>query len=195
MGKFSPDRSRETASPLQKISSSSCAVIIVVAKTVSFYPSWSHLPWSVIIWRTLRTRFSAPFELFSHLLWLLDASLQLQKKSGIYLHVICLRMIRFQTFTLLLLHYYEYWLFNARHSLNIQINMPAPLTQVEELWVLKHLGNIKGIFFDKGCPWRDGETVQLLTVKALISDTGSEGLENLPGRMKILQYFVYQGKA
>lgn len=73
--------------------------------------------------------------------------------------------------------------------------MPAPLTQVEELWVLKHLGNIKGIFFDKGCPWRDGETVQLLTVKALVSDTGSEGLENLPGRMKILQYFVYQGKA
>lgn len=130
----------------------------MVAKTVSFYPSWSHLPWSVIIWRMLRTRFSAPFELFSHLLWLLDVSLQLQKKSGMYLHVICLRMIRFQTFTLLLLHYYEYWLFNARHSINIQINMPAPLTQVEELWVLKHLGNIKGIFLIKAAP---GEMVIL----------------------------------
>lgn len=128
--KFNPDWRRDAAFPLWKISSSSCAIKVLVANTLLFFL----IPFAMIsvIWRILHTRFRISFELFSHLLCLLDVSFATSKKvwhpSQFYLpnnsqvagrH--CLR------------HLHEYWLFNARHSLNIQACMPVPLTQVEEL--------------------------------------------------------------
>lgn len=59
--------------------------------------------------------------------------------------------------------------------------MPAPLKKIEELWVLKHLRNIKGIFLIKAT---SQEMVRISNSQCesiyLVSAAGIQGLENLP---------------
>lgn len=95
--KFSPDWRKDTVFPLHKMSSSSCTVKFVVAKTL-FDIILPHLPQPVVIWRILQTRFRDSYDLFSHLLCLLAVYFRtLKNKCGIHLNFICLRTVRLPT--------------------------------------------------------------------------------------------------